>query len=103
MTGFEIMFESIKQLTDTGDKALANGIAKDSLSVEGVVSVKTVKTRAIGSGNLVDMTILTDNKISATAAHAIGEKVRWKVIESFPSVMDVLVRTQVMISSFLAV
>jgi divalent metal cation (Fe/Co/Zn/Cd) transporter len=91
------MFESIKQLTDTSDKALANEIAKVSSVVEGVISLKSVKTRTIGSGSLVDMTILTDNKISATAAHAIGEKVRWKVIENFPPVMDVLVRTQVYI------
>ena len=33
-------------------------------------------------------------KISASAAHAIGERARWRVLESLPYVSDVLVRTR---------
>jgi divalent metal cation (Fe/Co/Zn/Cd) transporter len=56
--------------------------------------VTQIRARTVGSGSLVDLTVLTDNKISASAAHVIGEKARWKILESIPYVSDVLVRTR---------
>jgi divalent metal cation (Fe/Co/Zn/Cd) transporter len=94
LTGLEVMFESVKQLTDTSDKRLAERITTAAGAVEGVVGIKQVRARTIGSGSLVDLTILTDMKISATAANAIGQQTRWKIMESFPQVMDVMVHTQ---------
>ena len=95
LTGLEVMFESVKQLTDTSDKRLAERITTAAGTVEGVVGIKQVRARTIGSGSLVDLTILTDMKISATAANSIGQQTRWKIMESFPQVMDVMVHTQV--------
>jgi Dimerisation domain of Zinc Transporter len=43
-------------------------------------------TRTIGSGSLVDLTVLIDEKLSATAAHAIGERARWQIMERLPQV-----------------
>jgi hypothetical protein len=62
-------------------------------SIKGVEEVTAVRRRSIGSGSLVDMTLLVEQQISSSAANAISEKVRWSIIEEIPSVMDVLVRT----------
>ena len=32
------------------------------------------------------MTVLVDEKLSATAAYAIGERARWQIMESLPQV-----------------
>lgn len=94
LTGLEILFESVKQLTDTSDSQLAKKIAVIARNVDGVLGAANIRARTVGSGSLVDLTVLTDVKISASAAHAIGEKARWKILESLPYVSDVLVHTR---------
>ena len=42
--------------------------------------------RTIGSGSLVDLTVLIDEKLSATAAHSIGERARWTIMDKLPQV-----------------
>ena len=42
--------------------------------------------RTIGSGSLVDLTVLIDEKLSATAAHSIGERARWAIMDNLPQV-----------------
>ena len=93
MTGIEILIESIRQLTDTSDTSLTTKIEKMVRSIKGVEGVTAVRSRSIGSGSLVDMTLLVGQQISSSAANAISEKVRWTIIEEIPSVLDVLVRT----------
>lgn len=95
ITGIEVLVESVKQLTDSSDDQVVQEViqvVKDK--VDGVRGIKNVRARNVGSGSLVDMTIFTDMKLSTSAAHAIAEQARWKVIETLPNVIDVLVRTQ---------
>ena len=95
ITGIEVLVESVKQLTDSSDDEVAKEVAGVVLSkVEGVRGIKNIRARSVGSGSLVDMTIFTDMKLSTSAAHALAERTRWKVIEDLPNVIDVLVRTQ---------
>eukprot|EP01036_Dinobryon_divergens_P023053 gene23053-31370_t len=83
------------ELTDASDEVLVGEIVKVSRTVEGVRDVRNIRARAVGSGNLVDMTVLTDVKLSSSAAHAIAERTRFVVMDRFPQeVLDVLVRTQ---------
>ena len=70
------MFESIKQLTDTSDQNLSEKIALEAMNVNGVLGTSQIRARTVGSVSLVDMTVLTDVKISSSAANAISEKVR---------------------------
>lgn len=91
LTGLEVMSESITQLTDTVDATLVSDINKMALDVRGVLGVKNVRARSVGSGSLVDMTVFTDDRIPAFAAQAIAEDVRWNIIRKFPYVTDVLV------------
>ena len=45
LTGFEILFESVKQLTDTSDKSLAVKIENISSDVAGVLGVTQIRAR----------------------------------------------------------
>lgn len=95
LTGIEVLSESVKQLTDQSDEVLAEDIAAMVASeVEGVEGVCTVRARRVGSGSLVDMSVLTQPKLSTSAAQEIAERTRWQVMEAFPSVLDMAVRTQ---------
>lgn len=93
LTGLEVMSESITQLTDTVDASLVTEVNKMALDVRGVLGVRSVRARSVGSGSLVDMTVLTDDRIPATAAQMIAEDVRWAILSKFPYVTDVLVHT----------
>lgn len=94
LSGLEILFESIKSLSDTSDRALADSIKALALSVDdGVLGVNKIRTRNVGSSSIVDLTILTDTKITASAAQSLSERVRWKLLDAFPQVVDALVRT----------
>lgn len=99
LTGLEILFESVKQLTDTAatsDDKLLLDITKIAESVAGVIGIKQLRSRSVGSGYIIDMAIATDTKLSATAAQSIAERVRWKVMQSFPGneLMEVSVKTR---------
>lgn len=49
----------MKQLTDASDEAIVPEVATVAKSVEGVRGVKNIRARSVGSGSLVDMTVLT--------------------------------------------
>lgn len=93
MSGMEILLESIKQLTDTSDHDLEPAIGEVCMQVQGVLGVKQIRGRSVGNGRIVDVTIQTDSKLSASAAQAIAEKVRWKVMASVPDTIEVSVKT----------
>jgi hypothetical protein len=95
LTGLDVLFESVKQLTDASDEQLVSQITGAVRSVEGVEGLRDIRARSVGSGSIVDITILTEVKLSASAASAIAERVRWEVMEQFPQrVLDVQVRAQ---------
>jgi divalent metal cation (Fe/Co/Zn/Cd) transporter len=93
-TGMEVLFESVKQLTDSSDEVLADRLHVRAKAIEGVRGVKNIRARRVGSDHIADLTVLIDAKLSASAAHAVGERVRWTMMETFPTVLDAMVRTQ---------
>ena len=96
LTGVDVLIESVKELVDTNDKGVAAAAvaAATQSGIEGVVGVKSVRARTVGSGkNLVELTVITDKTSSFSASQSIAEKVRWKVISTLPNVIDASVRT----------
>jgi cation diffusion facilitator family transporter len=91
LTGLEVMKDSIRQLTDTTDQNLLKRVENIVRGVQGVHDVVSVRARSVGARHLVDMTVHTDSKISATAAHQVAERVRWTVLEQLSEVAEVLV------------
>jgi len=99
-TAFEILFESVKQLTDTSDAALESTVTKIARGVQGVEDIKFIRTRSAGSGSLVDLTIVINDQLSSlTAAQSVAERVRWSIIESLPRLIDVNVKTESAVKS----
>lgn len=96
LTGTEVLMESVKQLTDSSDESLVQQIMESSklLSVDGIKGIDNVRARRVGSGSLVDLTVLTDIKLSNSAAESIAERARWMILNSFPNVLDVMVKAQ---------
>ena len=94
LTGLDVLIESVKELVDTSDNSVAEDAKTAIMQVEGVLGVKSLRSRSVGSGRiLVDVTIQTDKMMSFSAAQSIAEKAKWKVMTAMPSVMDVSVRT----------
>lgn len=93
-TGFEIMLESIKELTDTTDHRLVDNIKEMLESSEDVHSVKQVRARRVGSSALVDVAVTTPSGMSVSATRQLEQRLRWKIIEQETSVMDVAVMTE---------
>jgi divalent metal cation (Fe/Co/Zn/Cd) transporter len=96
MTGIEVLFESVKQLADTGDSRLENKVIEIARDVEGVLGVKNARTRTVGSGTLIDVNIMTDSRITTSAANNIVEKCKWTLLENIPNAMEVSVRNNPM-------
>ena len=94
LTGLEILMESIKQLSDSSDETITSEVSRISTSIDGVLDVQRVRARNVGNGHLIDLKVLTDSKISTSAANVMAEKVRWAIMERMPQAIDVLVRTQ---------
>ena len=96
-TGFEILIESVQQLTDSNDseleKRLEIAVRKDEEQDKDIVSIKKIRTRTVGSSALVDVEIETPNDMSASATRAVEERLRWRIIEMDPMVMDATVHS----------
>jgi divalent metal cation (Fe/Co/Zn/Cd) transporter len=94
LTGLDVLIESVKELVDTSDDSVAEDAKSAIMQVQGVLGVKSLRSRSVGSGKmLVDVTIQTDKMMSFSAAQSIAEKAKWKLMTAMPSVMDVSVRT----------
>ena len=93
-TGFEILLQSVKELTDTADEVLVTKIERDLGRAQDISAVKSVKARTVGSSALVDVTVRTPKGLSASAVRAIEERLRWQIMEREPNVMDVVVHAQ---------
>ena len=91
MTGFEILGESIKQLTDTNNEELVKRIHKLIEKEEvrdianggtgDVIEVERVRARQVGSLALVDVRVSTADGLSTSASRAIEDRIKWRIIE----------------------
>ncbi|CAM9874916.1 unnamed protein product [Choristocarpus tenellus] len=95
LTGVQVCSDSVKQLTDEADTDVPKRVAAVTRGVAGVVSFDRIRARRMGPQTLVDMTIQTDGKISASAAQQVAQRVRWSILEKLPFVADVLVNIAV--------
>jgi len=90
MTGAEIMGEAVKQLTDTSDEDLGERV-KVMLAEEetdDVVNIKRIRTRWMGSSAIIDLSITTPGQTSSSANRAIEERVKYKIMNREPDIID---------------
>lgn len=92
LTGFQILLESVKQLSDSADQSSIMKINNVVALIPGIKSCNNIRARSIGSSTMVDLVIVVDSEMSASAANQLAEQVRWKIIQSMPFVSEVLIR-----------
>jgi len=94
MTGFEILVESIKELTDTSNEALVQRIRtliekeevknlgeQKNISTGDVINIERVRSRQVGSLALVDVEVATADGLSSSATRAIEDRIKWRIME----------------------
>ena len=91
-TGATIGYDSIKELTDESvEEDLLPSLDLTLKQIEGVEKYHDARARRMGSYILVDLHVQVNSKLSVSAAHQIGERVRLTLLEQNPQVNEVLV------------
>jgi len=90
--GFDLVWDSLKELIDTGLAAeQVETIRQAILDVDGVNSLHILRTRQMGGDALVDVHIQVAPDISVSEGHFISETVRSRLIRDIDYVADVMV------------
>ncbi len=91
-TGLTIGYNSVKELSDEAvEEGLLPALKQALNQIEGVEKYHDLRSRRMGSSVLVDLHVQVDARLSVSAAHQIGERVRMVLLEQNPQVNEVLV------------
>lgn len=92
-TGMEIMFDAAKQLTDMADGDLTKSVTSTLKfsQTDDILSINRVRARQVGSSSLVDASITLKDGLSSSVTGAITERLRWKIMQAHPRVIDAVV------------
>ncbi len=90
--GWNLVWESIKELVDTGlSQEMVTDINSEILATEGVQGIHLLRTRQMGEDALIDAHIVVSSRITVSEGHMIGDVVRDVLIDKFSDVQEVLV------------
>ncbi len=90
--GVNLVFESIKELVDTGlSDELVDKIRAKISATKGVKNIHLLRTRQMGEDALVDAHIVVNSRITVSEGHMIAGEVRDVLIDTFEDVQEVLV------------
>jgi len=94
--GVVFSWEAILELIDTGlSVEEVDGIRQVIIDTPGVGSLHELRTRRMAHRSLVDAHVCVDPRISVSEGHRIAEMTRKRVLDSHPTVSDVLVHVDV--------
>lgn len=92
---WSIAKESIDQVTDKAvDKETYDAIKQEILSVDGVISIDSLKTRVHASKIYVDVSIFVDEDLSVAKGHEISEVVHDSIEKDFTDVLHIMVHVK---------
>ncbi len=90
--GFELGWESIQELIDTGlEQEQLEQVRVQIHHVEGVRAMHRLRTRRMGANVLVDVHILVDPRLSVSEGHKIADHVEMTLYQEIRDVTDVTV------------
>ena len=69
-------------------------ISDIALATRGVKSVHAIRTRRVGAGWYVDLHIQVDPEMSVKKGHDISEKVKQRLLDEGPDILDVVVHLE---------
>ncbi len=88
--GWRLMWESSRELIDTAlPEAERTRMQAMAESVPGVQSVHDLRTRSLGSQNILDLHIVVAPRLTVSEAHEIGNAVSRRLREAFPDLAEV--------------
>lgn len=83
------------EVMDTApSKEVIQKIVDTSLTVDGVAAIDKCFARKMGFEYYIDMHVIVDGNISVFMGHDISHKVKEKLMETFPTVSDVLIHIE---------
>ena len=90
--GIVFAWDAFQELIDAGlSVEEVESIRQTVTDTSGVVNLHELRTRRMAHRALVDAHILVDSRISVSEGHNIAERARMRVLQSHPTVSDVLV------------
>ncbi|WP_324596464.1 cation diffusion facilitator family transporter [Accumulibacter sp.] len=94
--GVVFSWEALQELIDTGlSVEEVDSIRQVIVDTPGVGSLHELRTRRMAHRSLVDAHVCVNPRISVSEGHRIAETTRKRVLDSHPSVADVLVHVDV--------
>jgi len=94
--GVVFSWEALQELIDTGlSVEEVDSIRQVIVDTPGVGSLHELRTRRMAHRSLVDAHVCVNPRISVSEGHRIAETTRKRVLDSHPSVSDVLVHVDV--------
>ena len=90
-TGGEMVWESVKDLTDTQDEEVIERLDATIAGVAGVAGVKSVRHRRMGPYQVADAHVLVHQELSVSAASQVIAKCRAAVRAEMPDVTEMMV------------
>ncbi len=93
--GLDLYLKSMDELVDkSAEPEVLEQITALTLSVDGVVEIRDLKTRVFGNGVYVDLAIAVDGDLSVKTGHTIAENVHTNIESNTPSVKDCMVHVE---------
>jgi len=90
--GYDLVKESLSELVDTSlPKERLDQIRSEIKAIDGVTSLHFLRTRRMGGEALVDVHIQVDPVISVSEGHLISDTVKYRLLDKFEEISDVLV------------
>lgn len=92
---FRMFKPALFEVMDTApSQEVIQKIINTSLTVEGVVAIDKCFARKMGFEYYIDMHVIVDGNISVYNGHEISHKVKEKLIQTFPSISNVLIHIE---------
>ena len=92
-TGWDIFREASHNLSDGFQKEDLDNITKSISSVNGVISIKSVRGRAHGNIILLDVVVTVDSKLTVVEGHSITVEIEKMLIDKF-NISDAIVHVE---------
>lgn len=90
--GGGLAWKGVLELVDTGlEPARVDAIGTVIEGVDGVLALHRLRTRRMGPHALVDVSVRVDGRLSVSEGHYVAERVRTRLIATFPDIADVAV------------
>jgi len=94
--GWDLSFQSLQELVDTGlDQDRVELIESTIHSVDGVQSMRNLRSRKMGHEALVDVRVQVSPELSVSEGHYISESVQNQLLSKIDEVADVIVHIDV--------